>query len=424
MQAGEDFHFRAEDYFEWNDRVKESDLIVDTSALDLNRVGEYPVTVSYRREQYTVTVSVVDEKAPALKMTVESLFTNDLSGIGAQTLGVYEDVSECVERVGNYEKGQDLAVLSEEELEGLTSGLTVRDLAEETAGLLEELPPETEEPSCDWLLDRLVDDRPPAEEGVYRAQMAVSDVWCNASEGNWILVYDTTPPLLEGVQDVTVVQEDPSVPPVPDLSGLQVTDNVDGDILTAAVSTEVSETDAAGHVYTVRLSCMDRAGNEAEASYTITVKEPERPAEQQGGASAAGGTQAAGAVFLSDQVSQVLALINEQRAAAGLDALTLNSAATAAAQTRAVEIVDSFSHVRPNGNRGYTTLLDVGIQYAVAGENLGIGYGGSAAAVVNAWMNSETHRANIMKNYTDTGIACYYDPNSTNQYHWVQLFFR
>jgi len=42
---------------------------------------------------------------------------------------------------------------------------------------------------------------------------------------------------------------------------------------------------------------------------------------------------------------------------------------------------------------------------------------------MNAWMNSEGHKANILNDsYSQIGIACYYDPNSAYGYYWVQLF--
>lgn len=119
-------------------------------------------------------------------------------------------------------------------------------------------------------------------------------------------------------------------------------------------------------------------------------------------------------------VSQVLSLVNEERAKSGLSPLTLDAAASAAAQTRAKEIVSSFSHTRPNKTSFSTVLTEAGVAFRSAGENIAYGQT-TPAQVMNSWMNSSGHRANIMnKNYTRIGIAHYQDASGTD--YWVQLF--
>lgn len=114
---------------------------------------------------------------------------------------------------------------------------------------------------------------------------------------------------------------------------------------------------------------------------------------------------------------EVLRLVNEIRAENGLGALTTESALTRAANKRADEIVESFSHTRPNGESCFTVLEEYNISYMGAGENIAMGYT-SAQAVVEAWMNSEGHRANILNaSYTKLGVG--YDPDTNS---WVQLF--
>ena len=57
-----------------------------------------------------------------------------------------------------------------------------------------------------------------------------------------------------------------------------------------------------------------------------------------------------------------------------------------------------------------------------AGENIAAGYG-NAASVMDGWMNSPGHRANILgSSYNKVGIGYYYDANSTYRYYWVQIF--
>lgn len=120
--------------------------------------------------------------------------------------------------------------------------------------------------------------------------------------------------------------------------------------------------------------------------------------------------------------AQVLELVNAERAKAGAAALTLDSKATEAAQTRAQEIQRSFSHTRPNGSSFSTALTEAGVSYTASGENIAYGQN-SAQAVMESWMNSSGHRANILnQNFTSIGIGHVQDSNGVD--YWTQLFFR
>ncbi len=118
-------------------------------------------------------------------------------------------------------------------------------------------------------------------------------------------------------------------------------------------------------------------------------------------------------------VEQVVKLVNEHRAKEGLSPLKLDTKVSAAAQVRAKEIVTSFSHTRPDGSSFATALKEQNISYRRAGENIAWGQK-SPEEVVNAWMNSSGHRANIMNpNFTSIGVG-YYRQNGVN--YWCQLF--
>ena len=118
-------------------------------------------------------------------------------------------------------------------------------------------------------------------------------------------------------------------------------------------------------------------------------------------------------------VEQVVALVNIERAKVGLPALTMSEDLNRAAQIRAKEIVQSFSHTRPNGSSFSSVLKENGISYRGAGENIAWGQR-TPEAVVNAWMNSAGHRANILnKNYTTIGVGYYLDGTTP---YWAQLF--
>lgn len=122
---------------------------------------------------------------------------------------------------------------------------------------------------------------------------------------------------------------------------------------------------------------------------------------------------------LSNYADQVLKLVNQERAKAGLPELTTNKTLQAAANKRAQEIKQSFSHTRPNGSSPFTVLNEYGISYKSAGENIAYGQK-TPEAVMNAWMNSSGHRANILKNgFGKVGIGVY---KVNGVLYWTQLF--
>lgn len=117
---------------------------------------------------------------------------------------------------------------------------------------------------------------------------------------------------------------------------------------------------------------------------------------------------------------QILNLVNAERAKAGLSELKLDLSVTAAANVRANEIKQSFSHTRPDGSSFSSALKEQGVSYKRSGENIAWGQK-SPEQVMNAWMNSDGHRANILnKNFENIGIGYYEDENGVK--YWVQLF--
>ena len=123
---------------------------------------------------------------------------------------------------------------------------------------------------------------------------------------------------------------------------------------------------------------------------------------------------------LSGYADAVVKLVNQERAKAGLKSLSVNQAAAAAANVRAREIEGAFSHTRPNGSSFSTALKEQGASYRAAGENIAYGQR-SAEQVMEGWMNSSGHRANILSaQYTAIGVGVYRSASGT--LHWVQLF--
>ncbi len=119
-------------------------------------------------------------------------------------------------------------------------------------------------------------------------------------------------------------------------------------------------------------------------------------------------------------VLRIVELVNEERAKAGLNPVTLKEDVTAAAQVRAVESETLFSHTRPDGTSFVTALKEAGVSYRGAGENIAWGQK-SPEEVMKGWMNSAGHRANILnEKYTTIGVG--YHQNAAGVNYWSQLF--
>lgn len=133
----------------------------------------------------------------------------------------------------------------------------------------------------------------------------------------------------------------------------------------------------------------------------------------QGSSSVSAGIQS------SSAASEVVRLTNSARSQNGYAALVEDGALSEAAAVRAREIARSFSHTRPSGASFSSALSESGVSYLRAGENIASGQK-SASEVVNAWMNSPGHRANILNGgYSRIGSA---SVNVDGTLYWVQLF--
>lgn len=123
---------------------------------------------------------------------------------------------------------------------------------------------------------------------------------------------------------------------------------------------------------------------------------------------------------------EVLRLVNIERQKAGVAPLTMdNTALTAAAMKRAEELEKLFEHTRPDGRDCFTVLKEYNVPFPselsyCCGENIAWGQR-TPAEVVNAWMNSPGHRANILKDrFSQIGVGYFKDQQG--RANWVQLF--
>lgn len=106
-------------------------------------------------------------------------------------------------------------------------------------------------------------------------------------------------------------------------------------------------------------------------------------------------------------VGGLLSATNQHRANNGKAALSLNSKLNSSAQAKANDMVarDYWSHNTPDGKEPWVFFDSAGYQYYKAGENLAYGFATSADAVVG-WMNSPTHKANMLDStFTEVGFG-------------------
>lgn len=116
---------------------------------------------------------------------------------------------------------------------------------------------------------------------------------------------------------------------------------------------------------------------------------------------------------------EVIRLVNEQRAQNGLKPLSENWELSRVARYKSQDMVDNryFSHTSPTYGSPFQMIRDFGISFRRAGENIAYGQR-TPQAVVNAWMNSSGHRANILNaSYTQIGVGYVAAGN-----YWTQMF--
>lgn len=120
--------------------------------------------------------------------------------------------------------------------------------------------------------------------------------------------------------------------------------------------------------------------------------------------------------------NQVVQLVNQQRAANGLGALSVDSGLTKTATLKSQDMakLGYFDHTSPTYGSPFDMMKQFGITYRSAGENIAMGQT-SPQQVMNAWMNSPGHRANILNSsFTKIGVGI--AQSSDGRYYWTQQF--
>lgn len=117
--------------------------------------------------------------------------------------------------------------------------------------------------------------------------------------------------------------------------------------------------------------------------------------------------------------SEVIRLTNEARKQNGLAPLSTNWELSRVARYKSQDMVDKryFSHTSPTYGSPFDMMKSFGISYRAAGENIAYGQR-TPQEVVNAWMNSPGHRANILNaSFTQIGVGYVASGN-----YWTQMF--
>lgn len=118
---------------------------------------------------------------------------------------------------------------------------------------------------------------------------------------------------------------------------------------------------------------------------------------------------------------EVIRLVNEIRVANGQKALSYDWELSRVARFKSQDMKDNryFAHNSPVYGTPFQMIKNFGISYRSAGENIAKGYA-TPQAVVNGWMNSSGHRANILNaDFTHIGVGYVSGGN-----YWTQMFIR
>ena len=435
---------------------------VDFSKVNSQKLGSYTVSMSYEAEKYDVTINVVDSKNPEI-LCDELIYVNsdvyEAENDMFDAMGItYEDATEVSICFSGLEYLNDFKALKNSSIDDLViaakekidSGeiFPAEEDAEGSDDTKEtDASEEIQNAEIDYALDK---------EGLYVAKLKAVDEGENVTEKIVFIVNDKTAPEIKNFKDKTFYQNDVTAIPDYDLSEVSVVDNVLGDISEEEWDVATGISDEAKHIYFVAITVSDKAGNVTTKEIKLTVSKKQAASAGGGsyggngggyggagsgngygdsgfggdgssGGSGSGGNYGNGGGWTPAPVNtdvsgfdmQVLAIVNQEREKAGLGPLSFNPTLAANATLRADETATLFDHTRPDGSSCFTAIT---IPYGYAGENIAAG-SRTPEAVMNQWMNSEGHRANILKaEYNQIGIGVVYRENTQYGFYWVQLF--
>ena len=164
---------------------------------------------------------------------------------------------------------------------------------------------------------------------------------------------------------------------------------------------------------------------------TETPEKPETPDEGTAGGTAGStpveeetpaedtGSEPADTVAAYEQ--EVFDLVNQIREENGLEPFVYNETLAETARAHSQDMIDRnfFDHTNPDGKSPFDRMRENGLSYSMAAENIAVGYP-SPEAVVEGWMNSQGHRANILGGCEELGVGLAL--GGSYGYYWTQCF--
>ena len=185
--------------------------------------------------------------------------------------------------------------------------------------------------------------------------------------------------------------------------------------------------DDAGDAPVLQPSEAEPSAPSAEPSVPPTETSPQQPTESADPTdSTAAPTEAAPSAEPEEDINsvsafekEVITLVNTIRHENGLGYLRADAQLCRIARMKSQDMREKgyFSHTSPTYGSPFDMLRQFGVSYRTAGENIAMGYR-TPQAVVDGWMNSPGHRANILnENYTSIGVGYIAEGN-----YWTQLF--
>ena len=421
-EAGEELSTDVTEYATFKKPEKAAEATLDLSNVVADKVGTYEATITLKNKEYPFTVEVVDTTAPAgyqdtfiTEAAKDEVITPDSYGVHLDDISDFEygfrnyKIIKAEEGVGeliqkNLEKARN---------EG-KSDVGVDELLEVSFN------PETDtwdETGFDASI--LVNEIKPDKNGLYSLELVAVDAYGNADITKCYLLVDLSEPVFVRALDKEIeVSDDFEEYMKSATEGLLIKDNYLGNITDYAVVTnsEIVNSSTSAMEMKVSYEVADLVGNKATAERTLKLKstfvtqdnvQQVSQQQEQTVSSYSNGLDRA-------RAEETFALINQQRVEAGLNALVWDEGVYNIAAMRAEEVTSNFSHTRTATGRG--TVEDYNL-----GENLSRVWGDfSPQAAVNGWMNSQTHKDNLLISYyTRTAVACYQDGKYC---YYVQLF--
>lgn len=160
--------------------------------------------------------------------------------------------------------------------------------------------------------------------------------------------------------------------------------------------------------------------NDNRTENTLVNSRVETPVDENITTTTEDTNRTAAPTSVSNYEQRVAELVNVERQKNGLAPLTLDSAISNVARMKSKDMSDNnyFAHQSPTYGSAGDMLTQFGIRWSAWGENIASGQR-TPEEVVNAWMNSEGHRANILSpNFSKIGVGYVNDGRP----YWTQMF--